>query len=417
MLLQTLKPAIAGPEWPAINAPRSAPSEKRLTSPRVAPSTGLSTTTGPWPQNLHIAYTGPAMSISSTNLIFLCDHASNAVPPELKSLGLPEDAFKTHIAFDIGAGALAAALADRFDAASVLGPWSRLVVDLNRGSDDPTVVMRLSDGRIIPDNREIEPAEIAKRIERYHAPYHAEIEARIAEVRARGQVPVLISLHSFTPVWRGNIRPWHFGILWDRDGRLARPLIECLRRSDRFNVGDNEPYTGMLENDCMYRHGTMNGFPHALIEVRQDLIADDKGVSKVASILESALREALDAMGTPTVRFTRPLSIPSPPQGVPPMDEKTRTEIEAAVFRRLVSHLRTRSDVQNIDMMNLSGFCRNCLGDWYREAAAEKGITFEKDSAREFVYGMPPSKWKQLYQKEASPEAITQFAKSNKTHS
>ena len=99
------------------------------------------------------------------------------------------------------------------------------------------------------------------------------------------------------------------------------------------------------------------------------------------------------------------------------MDEVTRTEIEAAVFRRLVAHLRTRSDVQNIDMMNLSGFCRNCLGDWYREAAAEKEIAFEKDSAREVVYGMPPLKWKKLHQKEASPEALAQFAKSNKTHS
>ena len=99
------------------------------------------------------------------------------------------------------------------------------------------------------------------------------------------------------------------------------------------------------------------------------------------------------------------------------MDEKTRTEIEAAVFRRLVAHLRTRTDVQNIDMMNLSGFCRNCLGDWYRETAAEKGIALEKDGARELVYGMPVSEWKQLYQKEASPEAIAQFAKSNKTHS
>ncbi|MGY9105219.1 MAG: DUF1244 domain-containing protein [Alphaproteobacteria bacterium] len=173
----------------------------------------------------------------------------------------------------------------------------------------------------------------------------------------------------------------------------------------------------------------MNGLPNALIEVRQDLIADDKGVSKIAAFLEPALRDAFDAMGPATLRFTRPLSLPSHlaevsnspqfsnPQGVHPMDEKTRTEIEAAVFRRLVAHLRTRTDVQNIDMMNLSGFCRNCLGDWYRETAAEKGIALEKDGARELVYGMPVSEWKQLYQKEASPEAIAQFAKSNKTHS
>lgn len=363
------------------------------------------------------------MSFSPTNLLFLCDHASNAVPPEFETLGLPEEAFATHIAYDIGAGALTSELAKRFGAPAILGPWSRLVVDLNRGSDDPTVVMRLSDGRIIPGNRDITRAEIDARIARYHAPYHAEIENRIAEIQAAGQTPILISLHSFTPVWRGTTRPWHFGILWDRDYRLARPLIDHLRSAGRFDVGDNEPYTGRLENDCMYRHGTMNGLPHALIEVRQDLIADEKGVSKMASIMEIALREAMNTMGAPRVRFSRPLSV-SPRlanhrqfEGVQAMDEKTRTEIEAAVFRRLVAHLRTRTDVQNIDMMNLSGFCRNCLGDWYREAAAEKGISFEKDGARELIYGMPPSKWKELYQTEASPEALAQFAKSSKTHS
>jgi hypothetical protein len=100
------------------------------------------------------------------------------------------------------------------------------------------------------------------------------------------------------------------------------------------------------------------------------------------------------------------------------MDDTTRTELEAAAFRRLVAHLRNRTDVQNIDMMNLAGFCRNCLGDWYREAAAEKGITLEKDQAREIVYGMPPAEWKRRYQREASPEQQAQFAKSQtKTHS
>ena len=99
------------------------------------------------------------------------------------------------------------------------------------------------------------------------------------------------------------------------------------------------------------------------------------------------------------------------------MDETTRMEIEAEVFRRLVAHLRNRTDVQNIDMMNLAGFCRNCLGDWYREVAAARGIAFEKDEAREIVYGMPPSEWKRLHQNEASPEALAQFAKNSKTHS
>ena len=99
------------------------------------------------------------------------------------------------------------------------------------------------------------------------------------------------------------------------------------------------------------------------------------------------------------------------------MDERTRTEIEAAVFRRLVAHLQARTDVQNIDLMIVAGFCRNCLGDWYREAAADKGMTLDKDEARGLVYGMAPAEWKRRYQKEATPEQQAAFAASQKTHS
>jgi len=225
-----------------------------------------------------------------------------------------------------------------------------------------------------------------------------------------------VSMHSFTPIWRGTPRPWHIGVLWDRDGRLAKPLMDRLVREGDIVVGDNEPYSGELENDCLYRHGTMNGLPHVLIEVRQDLISDDAGIAHWAARLEPILRDAIETMGPAEIAFTRPLQ---PVSGGPAMDEATRTELEAAVFRRLVAHLRKRTDVQNIDMMNLAGFCRNCLGDWYREAAAEKGIALEKDQAREIVYGMPPGEWKKRYQREASPEQQTQFAKAveQKTHS
>src|SRR6201986_667571 len=99
------------------------------------------------------------------------------------------------------------------------------------------------------------------------------------------------------------------------------------------------------------------------------------------------------------------------------MDKQTETELEAAVFRRLVRHLRERTDVQNIDLMNIAGFCRNCLGDWYREAAAEKGIALEKDQAREIVDGMPPAEWKKRHQKEATPEQKASFERAQKTHS
>ncbi|MBV9045268.1 MAG: DUF1244 domain-containing protein, partial [Alphaproteobacteria bacterium] len=197
---------------------------------------------------------------------------------------------------------------------------------------------------------------------------------------------------------------------WDRDGRLARPLIEEFTRAG-FTVGDNEPYSGELENDCLYHHGTMRGLPHVLIEMRQDLIADASSARTMATRIKPILERALAAMGAPAIHFTRPLSAGNT------MDERTREQLEAAAFRRLVAHLRSRTDVQNIDLMNLAGFCRNCLGDWYREAAAEKGVTLEKDQAREIVYGMPPAEWKTRYQKEASPEQQAAFAKSHKTHS
>jgi len=348
-------------------------------------------------------------------VLFLCDHAANAVPEELGMLGLSEGDFAAHIAHDIGAASLTRVLADRFAAPAILARWSRLVIDLNRGADDPTVVVKLSDGRIIPGNRALDREAVASRIARYHAPYHERVAAEIARAQAQHIVPVLVSMHSFTPIWRGWARPWHIGVLWDRDDRLAGPLMARLNRDGDIVVGDNEPYSGQLENDCLYRHGTMNGLPHVLMEVRQDLIANAEGIARWGERLERALRGAMAAMERPSIMFTRPLR---PVSGESTMDDKTRTELEAAAFRRLVAHLRSRTDVQNIDMMNLAGFCRNCLGDWYREAAADKGIALEKDQAREIVYGMAPAEWKKRYQKEASPDQQAQFAKaSQKTHS
>ncbi|HEY0300689.1 MAG TPA: DUF1244 domain-containing protein [Rhizomicrobium sp.] len=355
-------------------------------------------------------------------LLFLCDHASNALPPAYGTLGLAPALFASHIASDIGAAAVTRALAAAFGAGAILGAWSRLLVDLNRGEDDPTLVMKLSDGSLIPGNARIDEAEVAERIARFHAPYHAAIAAEIARLRAAGVVPVLVSMHSFTPVWKGVKRPWEFGVLWDRDGRLARPLIAELARAG-FAVGDNEPYDGELENDCLYRHGTMLGLPHVLIEMRQDLVGDPAAAEAIAARLRPVLERALAAMGPPALCFTRPLAVIGRPSasvtrplgqnGNNTMDERDRERLEAAVFRRLVAHLRGRTDVQNIDLMNLAGFCRNCLGDWYREAAAETGVTIEKDAARELVYGMPPAEWKKRYQQEASPEQQAQFAKAS----
>lgn len=232
-------------------------------------------------------------------LVFVCDHASNALPDGFGTLGLDQGDFATHIASDIGAAEVTRALAEAYGAPAILARWSRLLVDLNRGEDDPTLVMKLSDGRIIPGNRH---ADVAERIAKFHAPYHAAIAAEIVAAPA---LPTIVSMHSFTPVWKGFRRPWEIGVLWDRDARLARPLMDALAKAG-FAVGDNEPYSGELENDCLYRHGTMNGLPHVLIEIRQDLIANESASRAMAVRLKPVLDDALAAMGPASVHFTRP---------------------------------------------------------------------------------------------------------------
>src|SRR6185437_5829698 len=194
--------------------------------------------------------------------------------------------------------------------------------------------------------------------------------------------------------------------------RTARPPADRGMRARRIHRRRQRALFGQLENDCLYRHGTMRGLPHVLIEIRQDLIADPAAARAFAARLAPLLERALAAAEPRALSFTRPLAA----KGTA-MDEKTRLELEAAAFRRLVAHLRERTDVQNIDLMTLAGFCRNCLGDWYREAAAEKGIALEKDQAREIVYGMPQAEWKKRYQKEASAEPQAAFAATQKTHS
>ncbi len=354
-----------------------------------------------------------AKESSQSGLIFVCDHASNAVPATYGDLGLEPGLFATHIARDIGAAEVTRTLAASYGAPAVLARWSRLLVDLNRGADDPTLVMKLSDGSIVPGNRHADGAEIADRVARFHVPYHDAIEAEIARARAAGNVPALLSIHSFTPQMRGVKRPWEIGILWDRDARLAKPLLDHFARAG-FVVGDNEPYDGELENDCMYRHGTMHGLPHVLIEIRQDLIATDATARAFAQRVKPVIDAALADMEQPAIRFTRPLAKPN---GEVTMDEQTREKLEAAAFRRLVAHLRERTDVQNIDLMIVGGFCRNCLGDWYRDAAVERGLDISRDAAREIVYGMPQAEWKARHQKDATPEQQAAFAASQKTHS
>ncbi len=220
--------------------------------------------------------------------LIVCDHASNALPREYGALGLTEEALARHIAYDIGAAALARALARALKAPAVLSTFSRLLIDPNRGADDPTLVMRTSDGAIVPGNAQADAAEIALRRKRFWAPYRETVAATVEAMLASGEPPALISIHSFTPVWRGTPRPWKVGILWDRDDRIAAPLMAALAREPDLGaaaVGDNEPYDGALPGDTIDAVATARGLTNALIEVRQDLIADGAGAEAWAGRL------------------------------------------------------------------------------------------------------------------------------------
>jgi predicted N-formylglutamate amidohydrolase len=177
--------------------------------------------------------------------------------------------------------------------------YSRLLIDPNRGADDPTLIMRLSDGAVIPGNRRLDAAEREKRMRLYYQPYHQAIDAVIDRCLASGVAPSLLSIHSFTESWKEHPRPWHVGVLWDKDLRLAGPLLEGLYAEGDLIVGDNEPYSGQLEGDCLWQHATCRGLVNALIEVRQDLIRDAAGQAAwagrlcriVAAILSTTLSQ------------------------------------------------------------------------------------------------------------------------------
>jgi predicted N-formylglutamate amidohydrolase len=224
-----------------------------------------------------------------------CDHASNAVPARLGgTLGLPATEMARHIAYDVGAAGVSRELARLLDAPALLGRFSRLVIDPNRGEDDPTLLMKLYDGTIIPGNRAADAAERERRLEECYRPYHA----AYASLAARRPDTVICAVHSFTPCLRGRApRPWQVGVLHSPlDSRLALPLIARLRAEPDLVVGDNEPYDGHLPGDAIDRHALGPGRPNVLIEVRNDLIGTEAGqkawAARLAPLLAGALAES-----------------------------------------------------------------------------------------------------------------------------
>ena len=225
-------------------------------------------------------------------VLFLCDHATNCLPAAYGRLGLPAAELQRHIAYDIGAAHITRRLARIFSAPALLTGFSRLLIDANRGADDPTLVMQLADGNVIPGNAGISAAEIENRRQLYWQPYRDAVASTIERMAASCLVPAVLSVHSFTPSFKGVVRPWQVGVLWDSDARFAAPLIEALGARG-FVVGDNEPYDGALEGDTLDAEITTRGLAGLLIEIRQDLLETEELAIAFAERLAEVLRPIL----------------------------------------------------------------------------------------------------------------------------
>lgn len=225
--------------------------------------------------------------------LITCDHATNRVPDWINGgdLGIAPQDMARHIAYDVGAAGLTRKLAGLLDAPAILSDFSRLVIDPNRGEDDPTLLMRIYDGTVIPANRNADLAERQRRLDLLYRPYHA----AYTELAAAHPRRAICAIHSFTQQLRGRPRrPWSVGVLYSHiDDRLGKALVrEC--RDAGWVTGDNEPYSGHLEGDSIDRHALALGRPNVLIEIRNDLIQDDAGQALWAERLSGVLAGFLD---------------------------------------------------------------------------------------------------------------------------
>jgi predicted N-formylglutamate amidohydrolase len=223
-------------------------------------------------------------------LLVICDHASNRLPKSLADLGVDAARLNEHIAWDLGALGVARGVADQLRATLVYGRYSRLAADLNRAPGDPSVVPRISDGVLVPGNLGLTTDQFELRLRTLHDPYHKYIAAFIANAFEQGVRPIIVSIHSFTPSVSGIDRPWEAGVLWDKDPRVAIPLLAALR-TQGIVVGDNEPYSGRHTADyTLDRHAEGNHLAHAALEIRQDTILTEGSQHIWAERLVRALK-------------------------------------------------------------------------------------------------------------------------------
>jgi predicted N-formylglutamate amidohydrolase len=247
---------------------------------------------------------------STLPILLICDHASRRFPAALGTLGLDPVARRCHLALDIGAGALTERLASTLSATAVLCQYSRLVVDCNRQLMDPSAFLEFGDGIVVPGNRNLHAEDKRVRADEIYWPYHQAVESQVARLQATGRAPIFLALHSFTPVLNGESRPWEMGVLWDSDRLTAEIFIHDLREAG-FHVGDNEPYSGKAPQDfTVDHHAEAGGLPHAGIEIRQDLINDEQGVSAICEVLQRVIA-SLPARRNPTDISTRRPRVPA----------------------------------------------------------------------------------------------------------
>ncbi len=245
---------------------------------------------------------GPAEILNPSGrapMLLICDHASAFIPRAFGNLGLDEGHLARHIALDIGAGDVTRRLSARLDAPAVLGGFSRLIIDPNRTFDAPSLIPEESDGVVIPGNRGLAPEAREARIATFHQGYHAALVQTLDALMARegsrppGRVPVMVSIHSFTPVLDGVERPWQVGVLWNRDPRLPAALLAKLRGLG-IVVGDNEPYSGRHGHGyTLHTHPEPRGLANALIELRQDLVDTHRGAEQWAGLIADVLDEVM----------------------------------------------------------------------------------------------------------------------------
>ena len=235
--------------------------------------------------------------LGSSPLFFVCDHASARIPRRLEHLGLSEADRLRHIAWDIGALAVSQKLSERFDAALVAQGYSRLVIDCNRPTGTPQSITTTSERTTIHGNIDVSAEDARLRAATIFDPYHATIRAELEARLARRQPTVLISMHSFTPVYLDVPRRWHTGILYKRDTRLAHALLTVLRADPELVVGDNEPYAVSDETDyAIPVYGEQRGLHHVGIEIRQDLITEEAGQARWASLLGDAFEKVVPGL-------------------------------------------------------------------------------------------------------------------------